>query len=77
MKRGGIMLPFRLEEMSVEDKLQAMEILWDDLCRNEQDIPSPPWHGELLQSRADALSRGEDQVEDWEEAKQRIRGEIL
>ena len=71
------MLPFRLNEMSVEDKLQAMEILWDDLCRNEQDIPSPPWHGELLRAREDALSRGEDEVEDWEAAKQRIRGGIL
>ncbi len=68
------MIPFHVDEMSVEEKLQAMEILWDNLCQHEDDVPSPPWHEQVLQEREGALARGEDVLEDWEVAKRRIRG---
>lgn len=29
------------QQMSVSEKLRMMELLWDDLCRTESDIPSP------------------------------------
>ncbi len=29
------------EQMSVSEKLRMMELIWDDLCRTESDIPSP------------------------------------
>jgi hypothetical protein len=30
-----------LKTMSVEEKLQAMESLWDDLCANAESMASP------------------------------------
>ncbi|MDB5580300.1 MAG: hypothetical protein JWR80_5476 [Bradyrhizobium sp.] len=30
-----------LKTMSVEEKLQAMDSLWDDLCTNAETRPSP------------------------------------
>ena len=41
-------MSFRLEEMTTEDKLKAMEILWDDICRNLPDFSSPAWHENIL-----------------------------
>ena len=37
-----------LEEMTVKEKLQVMEELWSDLCCNQNQIPVPQWHKDLL-----------------------------
>ena len=73
---GYTMIPIPLEEISLEDKLQTMELLWEDLCRNEANVPSPAWHGEVLRERDAALESGESELEEWELAKQRILREI-
>ena len=65
-----------LEKMSVEEKLQAMESLWDDLCNRAGVITSPAWHGDALAERETMLGRGEDQFEDWEEAKRNINNQV-
>ena len=51
-----------LNEMTVAEKLQAMELLWDDLSRNPEDIPSPAWHEEVLADRQRQIERGPSQV---------------
>ncbi|MBL7649417.1 MAG: addiction module protein [Candidatus Hydrogenedentes bacterium] len=70
------MIPIPLDERSVEDKRQTMELIWEDLYRNESSVPSPAWHGEVLHERDTALKTGETELEDWELAKQRILGEM-
>ena len=65
-----------LDQMSIEEKLGVMELLWDDLCRRVDDIPSPAWHGAILADREAALANGEDVFEDWEAAKKSIRDEL-
>ncbi|TAK72117.1 MAG: addiction module antitoxin RelB [Betaproteobacteria bacterium] len=58
-----------LEKMSVEEKLQAMESLWDDLCSKAGGMASPAWHEDVLAEREAMQKRGEDRFEDWEAAK--------
>ena len=65
-----------LEKMTVEEKLQAMESLWDDLCNRAGVITSPAWHGDVLAEREAMLGRGEHQFEDWEEAKRNINNQV-
>ncbi len=67
-------LPF--EKMSVEEKLLAMESLWDDLCGNAEVMSSPAWHEEVLTERDATLQRGGDEFEDWEVAKRNIRNQV-
>lgn len=62
-----------LASMTTAEKLQAMEQLWDDLCRDEQQVASPAWHGKVLAARAERVARGEGRFNDWEAAKERIR----
>ncbi len=66
----GVTLP--LEEMSVEEKLHAMETIWDDLCRHEGGVPVPDWHRQVLDERERACTGGEAKVMDWEAAKRDI-----
>jgi len=65
-----------LKTMTVEEKLQAMESLWDDLCANSESMSSPPWHEDVLAER-DAAREGDDEKsEDWEAAKRNIRNNV-
>lgn len=65
-----------LEKMSVEEKLQAMESLWDDLCSKAGVITSPAWHEDVLAERDATQKRGEDEFEDWEAARRNIRNKV-
>jgi hypothetical protein len=66
-------LTLPLSEMTLEEKLQAMEALWDDLSRNPETLESPSWHEEVLRERQQRLAAGEDSFVDWEQAKADIR----
>jgi hypothetical protein len=61
------------DEMTVDDKIRAMETLWDDLCRTAEEIPSPQWHGEILKEREKRLKEGKEGFTDWEKAKNEIQ----
>ena len=65
-----------LEKMSVEEKLQAMESLWDDLCSKAAGVSSPAWHEDVLAERDAMQKRGADEFEDWDAAKRSIRNKI-
>jgi hypothetical protein len=49
-----------LDKMTVAEKLEAMEQLWDDLCRAPEEVPSPAWHAEVLAEREQRLHEGKD-----------------
>jgi len=61
-----------LNEMTVAEKLQAMEAIWDDLCHRGEVVPSPAWHGEVLAERERLVAEGKAKFSDWEEARERI-----
>ena len=62
-----------LDKMTVAEKLDVMELVWDDLYQNEEDVPVPDWHMEVLREREAAIARGEEQSIDWEDAKKLLR----
>jgi hypothetical protein len=61
-----------IDQMTLEEKLRAMEALWDDLCRHEEDVQVPQWHKEVLDDRERLIEEGKAQFTDWETAKKRI-----
>jgi hypothetical protein len=67
----GTILP--LDKMTTAEKLLEMERLWDDLCRNPEDVPSPSWHAEVLAEREKQIAQGKMTFIDLDEAKEQIR----
>jgi hypothetical protein len=65
-----------LHEMSLEEKLQAMEALWEDLSREPDRIESPSWHQDLLKETESRVESGEATFSDWEKAKVSIRDRL-
>jgi hypothetical protein len=65
-----------LDKMTVAEKLRAMEALWTDLSRNEAQIESPAWHGDVLHDREAKIKSGAETFMDWETAKKQLRDRL-
>lgn len=64
-----------IEDMTTEEKLQAMEALWADLCQQEEALPVYDWQKKLLDRRERLIAEGKTRFIDWEESKRRIEKE--
>lgn len=69
-------LALPLNEMTVAEKLRAIEILWDNLARNPGDIPSPPWHDEVLAARQKQVEEGRAKFLPLDEFRESIQREL-
>jgi len=71
-------MPFNLplKDMTVQEKLAAMESLWEDLAQTPEAIESPAWHKEVLEERLRLLAEGKTQFIDWETAKEALRKKL-
>ncbi len=58
--------------MTLEEKLRAMETLWENLSRHEEDLLVPQRHKDLLDERKRSLQEGKAKFLDWETAKAKI-----
>ena len=66
-----------LHEMALEEKLLAMEALWDDLSRSSDTLVSSSWHENVLCERQQRIDSGEASFMNWEQAKAHIRSRAL
>ncbi|HEX3626125.1 MAG TPA: addiction module protein [Verrucomicrobiae bacterium] len=62
--------------MTVAEKLRVMEAIWTDLSRNESQIESPEWHGDVLRNREKKIKSGAEKFIDWESAKKDLRKKL-
>ncbi|MFN4906524.1 MAG: addiction module protein [Planctomycetota bacterium] len=72
---GGVIMATELplSTMSVGEKIQLLEQLWDDLCRHSGEVRSPEWHAEILKERQRQIENGTMSVSPWSEAKERLQ----
>ncbi len=61
-----------LNTLSVSEKVQLLERVWDSLCSKSGDVRSPDWHREVLETRKRRLEEGRATVSPWCEAKARL-----
>jgi hypothetical protein len=69
------MITIETNKMSVEEKILGMEVLWEDLC-NQDNIDSPDWHKDVLLYRENIRNTGEQNPMEWKEAKREILNKI-
>ena len=58
-----------IRELPLHEKLQMMEVLWEDLRLHAEGVPVPQWHKELLDARRKAVEAGQEQLLEWDEVK--------
>lgn len=66
-----------LKDMTLHEKLAAMESLWEDIARTPESIQSLTLHKDILDERRQRLTDGQSQFTDWETAKADIRNKVL
>ena len=66
-------LDIALDRMTAAEKIQLIEVIWEDLTREPNNIPSPAWHAEILRQREQGITAGTTQFLDITEAKQAVR----
>lgn len=62
-----------LLELSVPDKLDVLERLWDSITADPRQVAIPDWHLEELDRREEELRRNPQLGKDWEAVKQRLQ----
>jgi putative addiction module component (TIGR02574 family) len=60
-------------ELTVSEKLQLLEDLWDSIALNPEQIPVLDWQKDELAKRKAAHLQNPDAGSSWEAAKERIR----
>jgi len=65
-----------LETMSVEEKILAIELIWDNLSSQANNITTPEWHKNILDEREKMLQQGIEQPVNWETAKRELRNKL-
>lgn len=56
-----------LATLPLNERLAAMETLWDSLARDAAHDPSPAWHADVLEARRQQLNEG--RASPWEEVR--------
>jgi Putative addiction module component len=70
----SIQLP--LDQMSLADKLEAIEILWADTSKTPSELPLPAWHKSVLEDRRRLVADGSLNFLDWDMAIEDLRKEL-
>lgn len=69
-------LEIPLKEMSLSDKMELLEALWDNLSSKPEELHSPDWHKDILDERRRLVQSGAETFSDWETAKIELRAQI-
>lgn len=59
-------------ELSTQEKLQIMELLWKDLSRDESSLEIPEWQKHILDHRMARIESGEAHYRDWDTVRQNV-----
>jgi len=59
--------------MTLEEKLEAMELLWKSISEKPNEVASPSWHEEIVAARLAKIDKGEAKFLSIEEARQKLR----
>ncbi len=70
----AISLP--LSKMSLSQKMDVIERVWNSVVKEESRFESPAWHLDLLKEREKLVRAGKATFVDWAEAKERIRRRV-
>ena len=61
-----------IHQLPLGEKLALFESLWAEISIDPSQVEVPQWHREILDSREEALKKGDVTVLEWDEAKKQI-----
>jgi putative addiction module component (TIGR02574 family) len=61
-----------IKQMSMQERLATMELLWDSLRRGDVEPESPTWHRAVLNARTERIASGDAKFLTREELRRRF-----
>jgi putative addiction module component (TIGR02574 family) len=61
--------PPGFDDLEVSDQIEYVQALWDRIAANEDAIPVPGWHREILDERLADLEANPDAGRPWDDVK--------
>ena len=68
--------PPGFEELSIDEKIEYVQSLWDHISEDAATVPVPAWQKEILEERLAELEANPDSVVPWEEVLDRVSCEM-
>lgn len=66
--------PPGFDDLEVSDQIEYVQALWDRIGANEDAIPVPGWHREILDERLADLEANPDAGRPWADVKADLLG---
>lgn len=67
--------PPGFDELSVEEKLDYVESLWDRIAAKPETVPVPAWHLEVIDERLGQAAKPGD-GRSWDELREELRATL-
>jgi putative addiction module component (TIGR02574 family) len=69
--------PPGFETLSVDEKIDYVESLWDSIAESVEATPVPDWHREVIRERLSEHHADPDAGRSWEEVRQELERKYL
>jgi putative addiction module component (TIGR02574 family) len=64
------------DDLSVDEKIDYLQSLWDRIAATPETIPVPEWHREILDERLKDLKADPAAGDKWEVVQERLRKKL-
>ena len=68
--------PPGFDDLSVEEKLDYVQSLWDRIVAHPDEIPVPEWHREIIEDRLAAHRADPGAARPWNEVREELLDEL-
>jgi len=65
--------PPGFDELSVEEKIDYVQSLWERIVATPEQVPVPDWHLRVLDERLEAYRTEPEQGKTWEQVREEVR----
>lgn len=56
----------QIQKLSFNEKIELIQILWDDIAREQEKLDVPEEHIKMLEERLKIIGKGEAKYRSWE-----------
>jgi putative addiction module component (TIGR02574 family) len=68
--------PPGFDDLSVEEKLDYVQSLWDRIVAHPDEVPVPGWHREIIEDRLAAHRADPGAARPWDEVREELLDEL-
>ena len=68
--------PPGFDDLSVEDRIDYVQALWDRIAAKPDEIAVPEWHRRVIDERLAAHEAHPEGVRPWQDVRDEIRGKL-